>query len=77
MQVMEVVVEVARELPPEPLTKRLIRWMGDFERAVEMQPVDHLEHRVAHLERRLAALMTAPSSPVVAVENRKLRAGER
>jgi len=39
--------------PPASLLHRVLRWLGDFERAMDMRPVDLLEARVARLERQL------------------------
>ncbi len=48
-------MDVVQETEPS-LLRRAFRWLREFERATEMQPVDLLELRVAKLERRLATL---------------------
>ncbi len=54
------------------LMQRVVRWFGEFDRAMDMEPIDQVEARVAHLERRVAALQDgeARSQP------RSRRAGE-
>jgi hypothetical protein len=61
-------VDIVQQTPPSFLT-RALRWLADFERAMDMQPVDRLELRVEELERRLAApnLSDAPGKSPLAV----------
>lgn len=53
-------MEAAREFPSSTLLSRALQWWRDFETAMELQPVDRLELRVAELERRIAGLGAAP-----------------
>jgi polyhydroxyalkanoate synthesis regulator phasin len=55
-------MEATREWPSGSLLSRVLQWWRDFETALERQPTDHLEMRVAELERRIADL-TAASRP--------------
>ncbi len=49
-------MHTAQDQPPTSFLTRIVRWIGDFERAIETRPVDNLALRVADLERRIADL---------------------
>jgi hypothetical protein len=48
-------MEAAQEQPRASLLHRVMRWIGDFETAMDGEGIDDLHRRVARLERRLAA----------------------
>lgn len=47
-------MDAMRDHPPASLVRRVLRWLGDFEQAMDMRPVDLLEARLVRLERQLA-----------------------
>ena len=49
-------MQAPRDYPSPSFLRRFLRGWRDLETALEMQPVDHLELRVAALERRMAEL---------------------
>ena len=55
-------MDQASEQPTTSLMKRVVRWLENFDRAMDMEPIDHLEARVAHLERRIAVLRDGDAS---------------
>ena len=54
-------MDAAHERPSASFLERVVRWIGDLERAIELQPVDRLELRVAGLERQIAGLTEGDS----------------
>ena len=56
-------MQATREYPSRSLLTRFLQGWRDFETAMETQPVDHLELRVAALERRIVDLDAAQARP--------------
>ena len=51
----------AEQEQPSSLLTQALRWLGAFDKAMNSQPVDLLERRVAELERQLSARVGAGS----------------
>jgi len=45
---------------------RTLRWLADFEAAMDMQPIDRIELRLGELERRFATLAPSEGAPSAA-----------
>ena len=70
-------MDASWEQAPNSLWKRAARWIGAFDTASDMQAVDYLELRVAHLERRMAALHDSKPGVTASKELRLQAMGER